>query len=322
MKKTFKKFVCGAAAAVMLLGTAPMAKAATPFTDVPADAWYASFVDYVYKHNMMAGTSDTTFSPNQTMTRGMLVTVLYSGAGRLPHSGNNPFSDVGDTWYTDAVIWCYENGIVAGTSATTFSPNSPVTREQMVTILYKFMDSEWTDVSPRADLSVYSDNGLITPYAREAFSWAVAAGVVKGASATELAPQGIATRAQCAVVLQGCREWLGAMIGAPETTQPAPTAPALTEPKPTEHVHQWAHHHEDAEGYNSEYCVCNACGWSFCIDGMSDEDITHTWFEHEDEMMQQGEQHSYTFEFRWVETKPAVDYWTCSCGVTTDVNPG
>ena len=323
MKSTWKKILCGTMTAAMLLGTVPAAQAATPFADVASDSWYVNFVDYAYNHKLMAGTSDTTFAPNQIMTRGMLVTVLHSIAGKPSHSGNNPFGDVGDSWYTNAVIWCYENGIVAGTSATTFSPNSPVTREQMVAILFKFAEANGLDTSGRSPaIASYSDSLEVSGWAADAFSWALYEGVVNGTSDTTLSPKDKATRAQCAVVLQRYHELLTSNAQPQPQPQPTEPAPAPTEPKPTEHVHKWVHHHEDAQYYDSEYCVCNYCGWSFCVDRMPAEEFARIWTEHQYAGYDKGEQHSYTFEFRQVETKPAVDYWTCSCGETTDVNPG
>ncbi len=158
MNNPIKKFVCGATAAVMLTVAVPMARAATPFTDVPSDSWYVNFVDYAYNHKLMAGTSDTTFSPNQTMTRGMLVTVLHSIAGKPSHSGSNPFSDVGDAWYRNAVLWCYENGIVAGTSATTFSPEKIATREQCAVMLMRLYDKRNTAKTQRMGVVTSMEN--------------------------------------------------------------------------------------------------------------------------------------------------------------------
>lgn len=189
-----------------------------PFTDVPSNAWYASYVDYAYSHNFMSGTSDTTFAPNTTMTRGMLVTVLHSVAGKPQHSGNNPFSDVGNSWYRNAVIWCYENKIVAGTSATTFSPNATVTREQMVAIMFKYAAARGLDTSARAEISGYSDYSKIESYARDAFSWAVANKIISGTSKTTLSPKDGGTRAQYAVILQRFDEFSN-----------APTEPGMTE---------------------------------------------------------------------------------------------
>ena len=248
MKKTLKKMLCGVCSAAMLMGAVSFsASAAHPFTDVKGDQWYANFVDYAYNHGLMAGTGSKSFSPNQVMTRGMLVTVIHAIAGKPAPTTGNHFSDVkANDYFAPAVTWCYENGIVAGTGAKTFSPNQKVTREQMVAIMLKFADHTGADVSKRADLSKYSDAGKIEGYAVDAFKWAVASGVISGSSATTLSPKAGAVRAECAVVLQRYDELLDASQKPepekptepaptePEVTEPAPTEPAPTEPAPTE----------------------------------------------------------------------------------------
>ncbi len=221
-----KKIVSLLVAMAMLFCIIPSAFAsALPFTDVPSDAWYASYVDYAYSHKFMSGTSDTTFAPNTTMTRGMLVTVLHSVAGKPQHSGNNPFSDVGDSWYRNAVIWCYENKIVAGTSATTFSPNSTVTRDQMVAIMFKYAAACGLDTTARADISSYSDYGNIESYAKDAFSWSVANNIISGTSKTTLSPKDGGTRAQYAVILQRFDEFSKTPT---EPDASTPTEPGMT----------------------------------------------------------------------------------------------
>ena len=278
MKKTLKKMLCGVCSAAMLLGAVTFsASAAHPFTDVKGDQWYANFVDYAYNHGLMAGTSSSTFSPNQTMTRGMLVTVIHAIAGKPAPTTGNHFADVkANDYFAPAVTWCYENGIVAGTGAKTFSPNQKVTREQMVAIMMKFADHTGADVSKRADLSKYSDAGKIEGYAVDAFKWAVASGVISGSSATTLSPKAGAARAECAVVLQRYDELLDASQKPepekptepaptePEVTEPAPTEPKPTEPAPTEpeetkptvHEHKWEYERTD----NLEKWTCSDCG--------------------------------------------------------------
>ncbi len=336
MNQSMKKVVCGALASVMLLGTATMAKAATPFTDVSGDSWYASYVDYAYNNKLMAGTSDTTFAPNQIMTRGMLVTVLHSIAGKPGHSGNNPFSDVGDSWYTNAVLWCYEHGIVAGTSETTFDPDSSITREQMVAIMFKFAAANKLDTSSRADLSGYVDAENISSYAKDAFSWAVAKGVISGTDDKTLSPQDGATRAECAVVLQRYHELLNAKpepqpteppVTEPEKPEPQPTEPPVTEPEnpdPSVHKHEWVHTHHDAVGHKEKKYVCTDCGW-YVTQSMADAlgtTLGKYWHEnHQDPMAQKGEQHSYYVDYDWHVDIPAYDEWSCSCGEVVYSDP-
>ena len=276
MKKTLKKMLCGVCSAAMLLGAVTFsASAAHPFTDVKGDQWYANFVDYAYNHGLMAGTGSKSFSPNQTMTRGMLVTVIHAIAGKPAPTTGNHFSDVkANDYFAPAVTWCYENGIVAGTGAKTFSPNQKVTREQMVAIMMKFANHTGADVSKRADLSKYSDAGKIEGYAVDAFKWAVASGVISGSSDTTLSPKAGAVRAECAVVLQRYDELLENQKPEPEKpTEPAPTEPEVTEPAPTEpkptepaptepEVTEPTHEHKWEYGAYELAFVCQQCGWT------------------------------------------------------------
>lgn len=150
----------------------------------------------------MTGTSETTFSPEETTTRAMLVTVLYRLEGKPAVDAVSGFSDVSSgSYYADAVAWAKANGIVNGTSETTFSPNEPVTREQTAAILYRYAQYKGYDVEKTADLTAYADAAAIHSYAKNAMSWAVAAGILNGVSSTSLEPTGSATRAQVATVL-------------------------------------------------------------------------------------------------------------------------
>ena len=175
-----------------------------PFTDVDDLAWFAGAVQYVYKHKLMSGMKETVFGPDETLTRAMIVTILHRMAGSPKPEGQTTFTDVpAETWYTDAVTWGYENGIVAGKSATQFDPETAVTREQMVAFLYRFaifMDFDTENYVP-ADLSVYEDAWILYDYSRPAFAWAVGMGIVSGMGHNNLAPQGTATRAQVAQLM-------------------------------------------------------------------------------------------------------------------------
>ena len=174
------------------------------FTDVQTDDWYAEAVAYAVENGLFTGTSDTTFSPNGTMTRGMLVTVLYRQAGEPEASNHNKFVDVSaDIWYARAVTWAYDNGIVNGTGDKTFSPEEPVTREQIATILMRYSDKMGMDVpeTTSGDLSVFGDGDQVSSFALEGMRWAVAAQLINGNERNELNPQGNATRAECATIL-------------------------------------------------------------------------------------------------------------------------
>lgn len=173
-----------------------------PFVDVPFGSWYEDAVWYVYENGLMAGTSDTTFAPDITTSRGMIVTILYRLEGTPAVSGISGFTDVADgQYYTDAVAWAAANNIVGGYGNGLFGPNDTITREQMAAILYRYAQYKGYDVTASADLSGYSDAAQVSSYALAALQWANAEGLVNGTSDTTLTPGGSATRAQVAVIL-------------------------------------------------------------------------------------------------------------------------
>ena len=168
-------------------------------TESNTGKWSANSIDFMSANELVTGTAAKTFSPNQTMTRAMLVTILYRVADK-PSVKNvsNPFTDVkAGTYYYDAVLWAYKNNIVPGTSNTTFNPNGAVTREQIAAILYRYAGS------PRVNASLkgYSDQNKVSTYATTAMEWAVKNGIITGKSATTLDPTGKGTRAEVAVML-------------------------------------------------------------------------------------------------------------------------
>ena len=172
-----------------------------PFTDVREADWFYDDVVYAYENGLFSGTSDTTFSPNASMTRAMLVTVLYRLEGQPTVSGRSGFSDVKlNSYYEDAVTWAADNGIVNGTGATTFSPNANVTREQMAAILYRYAQYKQYGTTASASLNGFSDAAKVSTYAKAPLSWAVAEKLVNG-SEGRLLPTGNATRAQVAAIL-------------------------------------------------------------------------------------------------------------------------
>lgn len=173
-----------------------------PFGDVKSADWFYNDVKYVYEKGMMAGTAADVFAPNATTTRAMIVTILYRLEGSPAVTGTSAFVDVpAGQWYTDAVNWAAANQIVKGTSATTFAPNDSITREQMAAILYRYAQYKGYDVTKKANLSGYSDNGQVSAYAKDALAWANAAKLINGVTNTTLAPQGNATRAQVSAIL-------------------------------------------------------------------------------------------------------------------------
>lgn len=176
-----------------------------PFTDVVAGTWYYGAAAYAYNNGLFAGMTPTTFAPNATMTRAMLVSVLWRLAGEPAPKAPNTFVDVPDgAWYTDAVTWAAENGVVSGIGGSRFDPSGFVTREQTAEILYNYAHSKGYDVSARADLTAFPDVGSVSGWAEEALSWANAAGLINGTvrdGQTILDPQGSASRAQVAMIL-------------------------------------------------------------------------------------------------------------------------
>ncbi len=185
----------------LLPGTA-LAAGENPFTDVPASHWAHDDITYVYENDLMNGTDGSLFSPESTTTRAQVVTVLYRLAGQPAADWANPFWDVpASAWFHDAVTWAWENDITGGVSSTHFGAGNAVTREQLAAFLYRYAQDQGYDTSARADLSGYSDAGLVSSYATEALSWANATGLITGTTGTTLSPQGSATRAQVATIL-------------------------------------------------------------------------------------------------------------------------
>ena len=172
-----------------------------PFTDVRESDWFYEDVAFAYENGLFAGTSDTTFSPNASMTRAMLVTVLYRLEGQPAVNGRSGFSDVQyNGYYEDAVTWAADNGIVNGTSTTMFSPNANVTREQMAAILYRYAQHKKYNTAASSGLNGFTDHASVSGYAAASLEWAVAEKLVNG-SAGKLMPTGNATRAQVAAIL-------------------------------------------------------------------------------------------------------------------------
>lgn len=173
-----------------------------PFTDVSDDSWAYSSVAYAYMNRLFEGTSGTTFSPAASMTRGMLVTVLWRLDGS-PAAADAGFADLTQAWYKAAVGWAAANKLVDGTTDRTFAPDEPVTRQQMAAILWRYAKYKGYDVSVGEDTNILSyDDALgIAAYAVPAFQWACGAGIIEG-SGSRLMPGDAATRAQVAAVLQ------------------------------------------------------------------------------------------------------------------------
>ena len=172
-----------------------------PFTDVSTSDWFYDDVAFVYKNGLFSGTDSRSFSPNASMTRAMLVTVLYRLEGEPTVTGRSSFTDVrSGAYYEKSVIWAAANGIVTGTDSTSFSPDAKVTREQLAAILYRYAQYRKLDTDTSAKLNSFTDADSVSAYASEALGWAVSEGLINGASG-KLMPKGDATRAQVAAIL-------------------------------------------------------------------------------------------------------------------------
>lgn len=184
---------------VPIVNTAPPVNPAidTSFTDIPQTHWASAPIQDVVSRGLFVGTKPDTFSPNESMSRGMLVTVLYRLAGESAVQSVNHFNDVGRTYYTDAVTWASENQIVSGTSSNTFSPNLMVTREELVVMLYRLANPV---PNASAKLTGFSDTAKVSSWASASMQWAVENEILKGSNGA-LLPQQKLTRAEAASLI-------------------------------------------------------------------------------------------------------------------------
>ena len=174
----------------------PTPSTGLPFYDVKSDDWFVNDVAYCYKAGLMTGMSQTLFGPNDTTTRAQFATVLYRMAGSPAVTASNPFSDCKGHWAEKAITWAYQKGVVTGVSSSSFAPDDRITREQMVTMLFRYSGAS----APSGSLS-FTDAYRISAYARPAVIWAVQNNIVSGMPDGSFNPQGYATRAQLAKVL-------------------------------------------------------------------------------------------------------------------------
>ena len=178
------------------------AKADKLFDDGKESDWFYDDVMFAVENGLFNGTGDNKFSPNASMNRAMLVTVLYRLEGEPKVIGSSEFNDVaGGQWYTDAVIWATKNEIVNGYGNGKFGPTDNITREQMATILFRYAQFKKHDTAASNSLTGYSDFNDISVFSLKALKWANAEGLINGRTTTTLAPQGTATRAEVAAIL-------------------------------------------------------------------------------------------------------------------------
>ena len=172
-----------------------------PFTDMNGH-WAYDAVSYAYKNSLMNGVNASRFAPDSTLNRAMMVTMLYRMTGSPAVSGNSVFSDVpSGKWYSDAVQWASVNGVVNGVGKDRFAPDTQITREQMASMMMRYAQFKQYSTGKSADLSAFNDAGSISSWALESMKWANAAGLINGRTASTIAPQDTATRAEAATIL-------------------------------------------------------------------------------------------------------------------------
>ena len=233
MSKLFRRFLAAGAAAIVLSSIPfPTNAAAEKFQDVQPGKWYYTAVDYAVSEKLFSGTSSTTFSPEEPMTRGMFVTVLGNKAKIDPKDYfTSSFSDVkAGIWYAPQVEWAVQNGLVNGTGGGKFSPDKRVTREQMAVILYNYAKFTNCDLTVRAGLlEQFPDGNKVSSYAKYAMEWAITHKIING-SGGKLDPSGTATRAQVAQIFYSSRELLANGSSGdplPPAPSPSPDAPKI-----------------------------------------------------------------------------------------------
>lgn len=223
-----KKTIASVLLAMLLVTILPISALGTEavasvFSDVPAGSWYEEAVLWAAENGITSGVGEGTFGPSLEVTRGQVVTMLWRIECSPEPAGSAAFTDVPDgKWYSEAVAWAAENNIVAGYPGNVFAPNRAISRQELVTILYRYGTHKDNSVTaPNTDLSGYADYGDVSSFALEAMCWAVGNGIVNGTSASTLSPKGTATRAQ---LVQMLYRWLAESENGGETTTD-PTEP-------------------------------------------------------------------------------------------------
>ena len=183
-----------------------------PYEDVNMTDWHYDAVEYAYRNGIMTGINPTTFAPNDPLARAQFAVILHWLNGTPAMDYTDRFHDVGESlWYTDAILWAADTGVVTGYSNGNFGPSDYINREQMALMMYRYAGYKGYDTSARADFGSYQDAANVSDFAKEAMQWAVGEGIITGKyQETQLDPQGNATRAECATIMMRFMEKYGA----------------------------------------------------------------------------------------------------------------
>ena len=174
-----------------------------PFTDVSENDWFYDDVMFVFANDLMVGTGDATFSPEISTSRAMIAVTLWRMEGEPAAKGANPYTDVENgAWYTEAITWANENGIAEGYGNGCFQPETPVTREQVAAFFYRYAAYKGYDITITGSLDRFNDKDNVSEWAKDTMAWAVGYGLIGGKDNNMLDPQGEATRAEFAAMLQ------------------------------------------------------------------------------------------------------------------------
>ena len=239
----------------MIPGFALAVGTESPFKDVKTTDWFYDAVQYVYDHDLMNGTGDNCFSPSETTTRGMMVTILHNMEEK-PAAGNSSFTDVAaGEWYADPVAWASAEGIVSGYGDGKFGPNDPITREQMVTILYQYAQYKNYELTVAGDLSTFDDYVETSPYAVTAFNWAIGEELIAGVGDNLLDPTGNAERSHIAAIMKSFCEKIVFNKDEEETGETTNPDSPEDNPKPsapvTMHTVSFLYNYEDLGTYKT-----------------------------------------------------------------------
>lgn len=239
----------------MIPGSALAVGTESPFKDVKTTDWFYDAVQYVYDHDLMNGTGDNCFSPSETTTRGMMVTILHNMEEK-PAAGNSSFTDVAaGEWYADPVAWASAEGIVSGYGDGKFGPNDPITREQMVTILYQYAQYKNYELTVAGDLSTFGDYDKTSPYAVTAFNWAIGKELIAGVGNNLLDPTGNAERSHIATIMKSFCEKIVFNKDEEETGEITNPGSPEDDPKPsvpvTMHTVTFLYNYEDLGTYKT-----------------------------------------------------------------------